>query len=209
MELMSFLGIESVTMPPRADEATLECGVATVRCLILENRQCDAGRIDFDTQELSPENVRWSCKIVSHSERQGLLDDANSPTFKPHKKCPPNLHAPVLSFSARLLTLVNARCGGRGPVAYKRAGVSRQVYSRIVSDDASSVDKETALQFCIGLQLDMPDAELLLKAAGYAFSGTQEVDRAFAWCIENRVWNIRDVDTILRRNDLRGLTLNF
>mgnify|MGYP003315447424 CR=1 FL=1 len=208
MGLLSFLEIESVTMPPRADEATLECGVATVHCLILENRQREAGCVDFDT-DLSSGDVRWSCGTVSHPERQRLIGDDNGLTFKPRKKRPPNLHAPVLSFSARLLTLVNARCGGRGPVAYKRAGVSRQVYSRIVSDDSSSVDKETALQFCIGLQLDMPDAELLLKAAGYAFSGTQEIDRAFAWCIENRVWNIQDVDAILRRNDLRGLTLNF
>ena len=208
MGLLSFLEIESVMMPPRADEATLECGVATVHSLILENRQREAGRVDFDTKELLLGNVSWS-KTVSHPECHRLISDGNCPAFKPHKKRPPNLHAPVLSFSARLLTLVNARCGGRGPVAYKRAGVSRQVYSRIVSDDASSVDKETALQFCIGLQLDMPDAELLLKSAGYAFSGTQEIDRAFAWCIENHIWNIQDVDAILRRNNLRGLTLNF
>jgi len=49
------------------------------------------------------------------------------------RRLPPNLHAAVLSFSARLLTYVNKKCGGVAPMAYKRAGVSRQVYSRIVS----------------------------------------------------------------------------
>ena len=52
---------------------------------------------------------------------------------EPPRRVPPKLQAPVLSFSARLLTYVNEKCGGVAPMAYKRAGVSRQVYSRIVS----------------------------------------------------------------------------
>ena len=178
--------------------------------LVRENRRCEeraeaerqaARRTEGDGPESS---VRFRRSAIGANP-----GDFDTPTFKPRERRPPDLQVPVLSFSARLLTLVNERCEGRGPVAYKRAGVSRQIYSRIVSDDAANVDKDTALQFCIGLQLEMPEAERLLKAAGYAFSETREVDRAFAWCIENGIGNIKDVDALLRRSGLPGLKLNF
>lgn len=119
---------------------------------------------------------------------------------------PPNLHAAVLSFSARLLTYVNEKCDGFAPMAYKRAGISRQTYSRLVSRDDSPVDKRTTMQFCIGLQLEMPEAELLMKSAGYAFSGTLPEDRVFTWCIENKTWNLEDINTILVECHLRPIT---
>ena len=124
----------------------------------------------------------------------------------PARKTPPDLHAAVLSFPARLLTYVNEKCGGAAPMAYKRAGVSRQIYSRIVSRDDSTVDKRTAMLFCVGLQLEMKEAELLMKSAGYAFSGTLPEDRVFSYCIEKKIWNLLDINDILVECGLRPLT---
>lgn len=128
-----------------------------------------------------------------------------SPVEPPHR-VPPKLQAPVLSFSARLLTYVNEKCGGVAPMAYKRAGVSRQVYSRIVSFDDSSVDKQTAMLFCIGLQLTMSEAELLLKSAGYAFSDTIPADMLFSYCIKNGIWNLKDVNALFVKCKLPPVT---
>ena len=75
-------------------------------------------------------------------------------SFKSYKGVS-NLHAEVLSFSARLLIYVKEKCDGCAPMAYKRAGVSRQVYSRVVSSNDAMVDKRTAMLFCIGLQLSI------------------------------------------------------
>ena len=128
------------------------------------------------------------------------------PSEEPPRRVPPNLHASVLSFSARLLTYVNEKCGGVAPVAYKRAGVSRQVYSRIVSFDDSAVDKQTAMLFCIGLQLTMSEAELLLKSAGYAFSDTIPTDMLFSFCIKQKIWNLKDVNALFARCKLPPVT---
>lgn len=128
-----------------------------------------------------------------------------SPVEPPHR-VPPKLQAPVLSFSARLLTYVNEKCGGVAPMAYKRAGVSRQVYSRIVSFDDSSVDKQTAMLFCIGLQLTMSEAELLLKSAGYAFSDTIPTDMLFSFCIKQKIWNLKDVNALFVKCKLPPVT---
>jgi hypothetical protein len=111
----------------------------------------------------------------------------------------PNLHAEVLSFSARLLTYVKEKCDGCAPMAYKRAGVSRQVYSRIVASNDAKVDKRTTMLFCIGLQLSIDEAELLMKSAGYAFSDTIPEDMVFRYCIQNKIWNLDDVNEILIR----------
>ena len=127
-------------------------------------------------------------------------------SVEPPRRVPPNLHADVLSFSARLLTYVNEKCGGVAPMAYKRAGVSRQVYSRIVSFDDSSVDKQTAMLFCIGLQLTMSEAELLLKSAGYAFSDTIPADMLFSYCIKNGIWNLKDVNALFVKCKLPPVT---
>ncbi len=118
---------------------------------------------------------------------------------------PPNLHAVVLSFPARLLIYVREKCNGVAPMAYKRAGISRQIYSRIVSDEGATVDKRTAMRFCIGLQLEMDEAELLMKAAGFAFSATLPEDEVFAYCINNKIWNLEDINDIMVRNGLKSI----
>lgn len=122
------------------------------------------------------------------------LDSAKS--FQLYKGVP-NLHAAVLSFSARLLTYVKEKCDGCAPMAYKRAGVSRQVYSRIVANNDAKVDKRTTMLFCIGLQLSIDEAELLMKSAGYAFSDTIPEDMVFRYCILNKIWNLDDINEIL------------
>ena len=123
------------------------------------------------------------------------------------KKRPPNLNADVLSFSAQLLTFVNSKCDGRAVVAYKRSGINRNVYSRIVSDDSARVNKRTAMQFCIGLQLSRPEADQLLKSAGYAFSEAIPEDIAFAYFVDHSIWNLEDINEILEKCGLATIEL--
>ena len=111
----------------------------------------------------------------------------------------PNLHAAVLSFPARLLTLVKEKCDGIGKIAYTRAHVSRQIYSRIVSWDDSRADKATVMKLCLGLQLNRAEADRLMQSAGYAFSMSIPADCAVVYAIENGIWNLDDVNEILAR----------
>ena len=189
-----------IEMPVRANRQLVDCGVACVRkAIVLEQaRTAEEARREKERERESPEerepDVRYHTRIrwPSGLEPIGLPD-------QPQRKRPPNLKADKLSFAAQLLTFVREKCDGRGVVAYQRAGVRRNVYSRIVSDDGSQVNKRTALQFCIGLQLGRDDAELLLRSAGYALSGTIPEDIAFAYCIDNAIWNLEDVNEILSR----------
>ena len=154
-------------------------------------------------------------RVKSYGRSQPVLDSSSSvgcevsfdtPELDVERRSgPPNLHAAVLSFPARLLIYVREKCNGVAPMAYKRAGISRQIYSRIVSDEGSTVDKRTAMRFCVGLQLEMKEAELLMKAAGFAFSATLPEDEVFVYCIKNKIWNIEDVNDIMVRSGLKSI----
>ena len=207
-----------VPIPPRLDGDQLSAYVIEAQRIadeaMLQDEQADAC-LGMPEQDIS--HIRFQRVIKSEPRRfprrravpveaMVCLSMAKEPVVAPARKTPPDLHAAVLSFPARLLTYVNEKCGGAAPMAYKRAGVSRQIYSRIVSRDDSTVDKRTAMLFCVGLQLEMKEAELLMKSAGYAFSGTLPEDRVFSYCIEKKIWNLLDINDILVECGLRPLT---
>lgn len=211
--------------PPRAEKALLEQGVALLAMVVEENRR--RAEKAARRRRLAASSPAPECRFRSRREDAGSAPGGRRsapPVFegadamfkteldlelcgKERKK--PDLKAPCLSFPARLLTCIREKCSGNGAIAYTRAGVSRQIYSRIIAWDDETADKKTVMKFCIGLQLDMADAERLMKSAGYAFSNTIPLDRAFTFAIENRIWNIGDVEEMLVRNGLPGLGLHY
>ena len=208
-----------VPIPPRLDGDQLSAYVIEAQRIadetMLQDEQADAclGMPELDGGDvLLFQRVKkaqpggFSRRRAVHVEAMACRSMAVEPMAASARHAPPDLHAAVLSFPARLLTYVNEKCGGAAPMAYKRAGVSRQIYSRIISRDDSTVDKRTAMLFCVGLQLEMNEAELLMKSAGYAFSGTLPEDRVFSYCIEKKIWNLLDINDILVECGLRPLT---
>jgi len=190
MGLFEFFFEPEVPMPGHASAALIDEGVAEV-CKVIEEerRQREAERERFARLENS--SVRYKTVMPP--------DPESSYFYVPERRCPPKLKAAHLSFAAQLLTLVKTKYDGCAAMVYKRAGIRRQIYSRIVSNDGSCVGKRTALQFCIGLQLSRAEADDLLGRAGYALSRTIPSDCAFAYCIEHRIWNLEDVNAILAK----------
>ena len=205
-----------IPVPPRLGKDRMAVCVQEARQITETARRKEAqeaaSRVDFCDPAFDPD--RKPSEVLKGIDpdygASGGAKDLGCPIppspVEPPRRVPPKLQAPVLSFSARLLTYVNEKCGGVAPMAYKRAGVSRQVYSRIVSFDDSSVDKQTAMLFCIGLQLSMSEAELLLKSAGYAFSDTIPTDMLFSFCIKQKIWNLKDVNALFVKCKLPPVT---
>lgn len=199
-----------VEMPARAGERLVEESSEKIRAAIelelarqareaIELKLARQARAATATDE--PEDRPW----VRYKTR--IPFNFPPELLEPAKKRPPNLWAKELTFSAQLLTFVNAKCDGRSVVAYKRAGVRRNVYSRIVSDDSARADKRTVLQFCIGLQLCRAEADQLLKSAGYALSETIPADIAFAYFIDHSIWNLADINAILAKCGLETINV--
>lgn len=81
---------------------------------------------------------------------------------------------------------------------YSRAGLDRKLFSAIKQGGRSyQPSRNTAIRCCFALRLPLERTEILLKAAGYALSDTKRQDLIIRYCIENKIWNLFDVDELL------------
>lgn len=107
------------------------------------------------------------------------------------------------TFSAMLVRLVRERRAGNAPYVYNAAWINRRTWSAIVTDPDRPVAKRTAIQFALSLHLDCVEANRLLNAAGYALSPAIKEDAAFAYCFEQRIFDLFKVNEILYDRGLK------
>lgn len=104
-----------------------------------------------------------------------------------------NLDAP---FSEVLLALVDQR-GLRDSQVYRRANMSRQLFSKIRSTPGYHPTKRTVLALAIALELDLPQTESLLARAGYAISHASKADVIVEYFIVHGLYDINEVNRAL------------
>ena len=129
---------------------------------------------------------------------QGLPEGAVVPpqtTRDGHKA--PDLRRANPSFSALLLTHIRDRFGGDAPSVYHAAHVSRKTYSSIVGNELRPVSKRTAVAFALALRLVPSEADVLLRAAGFALSDALLEDIIFRACLMASIYDLDRVNVIL------------
>jgi len=100
------------------------------------------------------------------------------------------------SFSEYLLDLLKERSGKDSEV-YKRAEVSKQLFSKILNNRDYQPTKSTAVQLAIGLELDMAQTQKLLQKAGYALTDSSKADIVVKYCIERKLYSIPFINEAL------------
>lgn len=80
---------------------------------------------------------------------------------------------------------------------YKAAMIDRKLFSAIRNNIYYIPSKETALVCCLALRLELPEAEALLKKAGFALNHTSTSDLIIEYCITHQLFELDVVNTLL------------
>ena len=85
---------------------------------------------------------------------------------------------------------------------YKRAIVTKQLFSKIKRNPNYHPDKATAMRLCVGAMLNLDETKDLLARAGYALSPCDKRDVIFSFFIENEVFDMIEIDIALENHGL-------
>ncbi len=85
---------------------------------------------------------------------------------------------------------------------YKRAIVTKQLFSKIKRNPEYHPDKATAMRLCAGAKLNMDETKDLLARAGYALSPCDKRDIIFSFFIEHEVFDMIEIDIALEEHGL-------
>ena len=107
-------------------------------------------------------------------------------------------------FTTRLLRLIDER-GLKDSTVYKQSNISRQHFSKIQCNRDYNPKKKTVLAFAVGLHLSEDETIDLLQSAGYAFSDGSKRDWIVRYCLEHKIYNINQVNTLLFEYDQEQL----
>ena len=111
-----------------------------------------------------------------------------------------SLVAPADNFNSKLFYYLN-QCGKSNPQVYKKAGIDRKLFSKIISHKDYVPKKITVICLIIGMELDIDDAEDLMAAAGYLFSDSILFDFIIKNFIEDENYNVFEINDVLYKNN--------
>lgn len=142
------------------------------------------GETAFEVEALAAEEVAVapSSVVRAHRSRVPTSLDERLATLDP-------------TFSETVLALVDER-GMTDAEVYHRANLSRQLFSKLRGNPGYRPAKATAVALCMGLGLDLDEAEDLLARAGYALSSSSASDVVVRWFLE------RGIHDVLRLNEV-------
>ena len=100
------------------------------------------------------------------------------------------------SFSERLFSLIKEK-GISEVECYKRAGITRQVFSKIRSNKDYTPSRNTAISLAISLHLTLNETNALLETAGFTLSRSSKADLIIEYFIVNRNWKLSEINEAL------------
>lgn len=105
------------------------------------------------------------------------------------------------TFQEYLFYLIESK-GLKNADVYKRAIITKQLFSKIKQNPDYHPDKATAIRLCVGAMLNLDETKDLLARAGYALSPSDKRDIIFSYFIEHGVYDMLEIDIVLEEYGL-------
>jgi len=112
---------------------------------------------------------------------------------------------PEATFQQKLFALID-KYGYKDADIYKRAEMTKQTFSNIRCDESYTPSKNTVFALCIALRLDIDESLDLLNSASFIFSRSNITDLTIKWCIENKIYDLIEVNDYLIQNNRKPIT---
>ena len=110
------------------------------------------------------------------------------------------LKAKDSGFTQRLRELILEK-GLKNSVVYKRANISKQLFSKIINDPDARPTKPTAIALALVLELDLEGTRDLIGRAGYALTNSSTFDLIIRYFIERKQYNVVEINIALYEFD--------
>ena len=107
-----------------------------------------------------------------------------------------NISKENLNFQNTLQQLIADRNVDNATI-YKKAGIDKKFFSKIISNKDYVPKKHTVMALGLALELPLVEYEAFLASAGYAFMPSSRFDMIIKYCVINEIFNLLTVDVIL------------
>lgn len=108
------------------------------------------------------------------------------------------------SFAVKLLKLIDLK-GMSDVECYKKANVSKQTWYKIMNEKHYKPNKKTVLSFAVALNLNLDETQNLLMSVGFVLSNSSLFDVIIMYCLENGIYDVLEIDSILFKYDQETL----
>lgn len=167
----------------------------------------DENFVDACQRATEKANRLWKRERVQKKSDRYMMEDpaAGSSAMKPmlaEESCSLQdmLRQEDRGFSEDLLSRID-KTGKKDSEIYKRANLSKQHFSKIRNNPDYKPTKATALALALALELDVEQTKDLIGRAGYALTNSSKFDLIIRYYIEQRNYNIVEINMTLYEFD--------